>query len=368
MLKKILKNRKIRNIILKTNPSYAILTLQITMLFIVFNLLTNGQASDSNSILSVKGVKEIAPKIKASERKLLNIKIESEAWIERKTNISDPCESWLRTPIYLSSTAWLDGSPDSKMRVDVHKQVLEWINGAAPYSETSYSESFDGKYGRFVTHSSGYNGQTFPAKRGRILPNSPEGLKNGWTRRFIGIYFTSNFYFSGRGFTFSDIFDWIDDPNTTVPACFEFSREAFEGVKCIKITTKGVKNWQTNWWLDPARGFALIGLKEVAIDENGIEHLKEYIKVDKLKEVTDGIWWPMEASMISPTISATKGVEKTWDRFVWRASSVVANDPNFNESIFTAPFPKGYSVDDEVASRKYRVGEDPNAPKEQPKK
>jgi len=36
---------------------------------------------------------------------------------------------------------------------------------------------------------------------------------------------------------------------------------------------------------------------------------------------------------------------------------VVANDPNFDETIFTVPFPDGYLIDDKVAGKKYIVGQ-----------
>jgi hypothetical protein len=46
----------------------------------------------------------------------------------------------------------------------------------------------------------------------------------------------------------------------------------------------------------------------------------------------------------------------------------VANDPDFNEGIFTIHFPKGYTIDDKITGKRYKVGEELNAPKEQPKK
>lgn len=48
---------------------------------------------------------------------------------------------------------------------------------------------------------------------------------------------------------------------------------------------------------------------------------------------------------------------KPWKRIVYRASKVVANDPNFDESVFTVPFPEGYKVEDKIEGRTYTVGE-----------
>ena len=333
------------------------------LLLVVFFLLLiipiDVQAKEQGSVVATKELKELAEKIKAAENGLSNVKIESEAWVETKTDLSDPCEPWQRTPIYVSSTAWFDGHPGGKARVDVQKEILEWQEGAAPYAEESYSVGFNGQYGRFVRHSIGHSGKTFLAKEGRIIPESPKSLKAGWCHEFTGIHFTLNFYFSGRVLTFSDLFGGIDDPKTAVPAHFEFNWEEFEGAPCIMIASKGTKRFQESWWLDPSRGFALLGHDNISIREDGSERVSTRIRVTKLKEVTPGIWWPMEATHISSPLKSGDPYTRT----VYHASNVVANDPNFADSIFTVPFPDGYLIDDQVAGKKYRAGEDPNASK-----
>lgn len=102
--------------------------LQIAIFFILLALPAVVQAEKAPLPLSAEDVKALIPQIEAAEKKPFNIKIESEAWVERKTS-SDPCEPWQRTPIYWSSTAWSDGHSNSKMRVDINKQVLEWQDG-----------------------------------------------------------------------------------------------------------------------------------------------------------------------------------------------------------------------------------------------
>jgi hypothetical protein len=57
---------------------------------------------------------------------------------------------------------------------------------------------------------------------------------------------------------------------------------------------------------------------------------------------------------------------KPWRKFVYRASTVIANDPNFDESIFTVPFPKGYRVEDKITGKTYVV--DSNIPIAEPNK
>jgi hypothetical protein len=98
--------------------------------------------------------------------------------------------------------------------------------------------------------------------------------------------------------------------------------------------------------------------------EDGHEELVDFVKVTKLEKVSPGIWWPVEIIDVSRPYENGK----PWRKVVYLASNVVVNDPNFDESIYTVPFPKGYLIDDKVTGKKYKVGEEPNAPKEQPKK
>ena len=80
------------------------------------------------------------------------------------------------------------------------------------------------------------------------------------------------------------------------------------------------------------------------------------MKVSKLKEVAPRIWWPMEAYVESDP--GPHQPEEPHTRTVYNASNVVANDPNFDDGIFTVVFPDGYLIDDQVAGKKYRVGEE----------
>ncbi len=343
---------------------YAKAILQVAISFILLSFSVATQAEESRSALSITELTDLAPKIEAVESSLINIKLDSEVWVETKADLSDPCEPWQRTPIYASCTAWFEGHPEGRVRVDMHKQVLKWRDGAAPYGESSYSAGFDGQYGRVVHHTTGHSGKTHLIKEGKIFPDAPNCLTTGWCEGFTGRAFSLNFFFSEEGYTFSDLFRWADDPNTKVLSSFEFMREVFQRVKCIKMASRGTKRSQQSWWLDPSRGFALLGYKWTGVYEDGSERLIRFIKVSTLKKVAPGIWWPTQVT----SVRASFEPGEPYRRFVYRASNVVANDPNFADSIFTVPFPDGYLIDDKVAGRKYRVGEDPNAPKNQSKK
>ena len=289
---------------------------------------------NSKSILSVQELKYLASLIEAAEKKPRNIKIESESWMETKSDFSDPCHPWQRTPIYCSLTAWVDGGPEGKERVDVHKEVNKWINGPAPYGEESYSMSFDGQNGRYIQ-----------AQKGEIVPGRPNRLGNGGYDS--GIHWSLPF-FDGEIYRFSKIFELASDPNSEAASELEFTVEEFEGAECIKIRSR---LYDVTYWLDPSHGFALRGRKSIARYQDGHEELVELVKVTKLKEVATGIWWPTE--IIS--ISRPYATGEPWRRFVYRTSSIIVNNPNFDNNIFTPAFPKGYKVDDKVTGKKYVV-------------
>jgi hypothetical protein len=346
---------------------YKKLTLLAATVFISLGSSAIAQAKEPKLHLSVEEIKALIPEVEAVERSISNIKIDSEAWIERKAS-SDPCEPWERTPIYVASTAWFDGRPKGKARVDVHKQVAKWIDGPAPYGEESYSVSFDGQYGRVVDRTFSHSGKTHVSKRGELLHNAPKRLWSIWCNAYTGAQFSLHFFFNDEdeARTFSQFFKATTSAAVVEANAIEVIFEEFEGVECIKLGSGETKYGHKIWWLDPSRGFALLGHEHTNILKDGSQWLILRIKVSRLKEVAPGIWWPVEAYAESEP--GPHHSDEPYTRMVYRASNVVANNPNFDESIFTVPFPDGYLIDDQVAGRKYKVGEDPNAQKNQSKK
>jgi hypothetical protein len=302
--------------------------------------------------LSLEEVKALIPTIEAAEKNVYNLKVDAESWVEEKTSASEP---WQKTPIYVSCTAWMDGSPDGKIKVDVHKENLKWTDGAAPYLDRSYSVSFDGINTKYVEYTTGYSGKTFSKKEGQILPGAPECLTSNTVGSCVGLRFTTNFFFSSEkeNMSFSKAFRAAISPEvqTGKSVQFEFSYEEKNGVLCLKFSTKPAKWGRETWWFDPNRGFALIDFLHTNTDKDGIEHVVSDIRVSKLQEVTPGVWWPTEVFVESEP----RDPNAPYKRTVYRALNVVVNAPNFDESIFTVPFPKDYRVEDKVTGKKYVV-------------
>jgi len=321
----------------------------------VFNSSIASGTEQTAPVLSLEEMKRFASEIREVESRIKNMKIESEAWIEEKVSL-DLSVAWQRTPVCVSATSWFDGNPQKKARIDVHKEVLRWMQSVHPYSEKSYSMGFDGQTCRVAYHTVGTPTNMTSSREGKILPNASKNLTSEWFRRVTGLSFTTNFFFHPKeGYTFSDLFAWATDPNSVAASTFELSYEEFQGANCIKISTKtNERGWRKDWWLNPNQGFALLGHDYIDVSEYGQVKIIRSIRVDKLEQVATGIWWPMKVSMIS----RPSGEDKPYERFVYNASRVIVNNPNFDDSVFTITFPTGYMIDDKVQGKTYRVGQE----------
>lgn len=337
--------------------------LLLTFLF----LLNTGTAKETVHELSVEELKAVAQSMRAVEDVLLNVRIDSNCWFERGPSSSGP---WERTPVCFSTTAFFENISSSRARIDFHKDVVRWENGAAPYLQRSYSVGFDGVQGRRREISSSHSGKIFDRDRGSILAEAPLQLTSCGKITGIG----ASLFFHYRNMPaplpkrFSVSFEGAADPNYFLsvlaaadpkylnrkPLKHEVVLEELRGIQCIKAACIPDDSFRQEWWLDPNRGFALLRFDDLRKDKDGNEQVKSSINVTKLEEVAENIWWPMEAYFVQ----CPRETDKPWKRIVYRASNVVANDPNFDESIFTIPFPEGYLIDDQVAGRKYKVGEE----------
>jgi hypothetical protein len=286
---------------------------------------------------------ELVSKIAAQEKKLLNLKVESELRVERRKSGSD---QWERTPVLLAVTAWYNGLPGSKARVDVDQEILEWEDGAAPFIESSYSVAFDGQYGRNAIHKKGPVGELSDSHRGVISPDVPPELRTRWTSRATGVAFSTFFYYNEESEKFSDaLAKAISYENAEVT----ISQEVFQQVDCTRITYGDASAGHESFWLDPDRGFALMGYKNVNVTKDGRKIVVRSDWVTKLTEAAPGIWFPTEAyHEWAPILSEDETYET---RMHYVASAVTANDSTFDESIFTLTFPPGYRIRDKTGRR-----------------
>jgi hypothetical protein len=232
--------------------------------------------------------------------------------------------------------------------------------------------------------SSSYSGKKFARHSGRILPEEPFDLKSSWYDQLTGVHASLFFHYRNVPAPFpkrfSAHFDAAVDPKSAMKALAEIDPnylnyepavkckivyEKLRGIDCVKMAYIRIgSSSREDWWLDPKLGYALLRYVNIRANRDGSEQVMSSIDVTRLKEVAKGIWWPMEACFVQ----SPREAGKPWKRIVYQASHVVANDPDFNEGIFTIHFPKGYTIDDRVTGKRYKVGEDTNTLKEQLKK
>jgi len=333
------------------------LVLVITLFVLIIDIT---RADNSQVILSAEEVKHLISKIEDAEKSLLNIKVESEAWMEESPSPSGP---WERTPVHVTATSWFSELSKSKARVDVHSEiskVRDGNSGSYSYTEQNYTASYDGQFGKIIYHKYGNVGKPLYIKRGEVLSDAPRIFNGRRTGAVTGLRFTTNYFFADRPDreSFSQYFKIAISPEALEADAFEIVREEYNDIQCIKFSLKKSKSFRMTWWFDPSRGFALLKYENIRILENRSEMLDSRITIGKLKKIGDNIWWPVEGTIESDRRKSGEPYQRT----VYRASKVVANDPNFDEAVFTVPFPDGYLIDDQVAGRKYTVGEEPNAP------
>ena len=328
---------------MKKNSLY-VAGITILSLFLFANSLVIGQITEEMR----SEIGKIHDVIRSEEKRVLNIKVDSECWKEKW----DPENNkWVKaTEQYMSCTSWFNGLPKSKTRIDVHKEILKWVDGDAPYAEDVYSMGFNGQSARKVHHRSGPVNKTFEMREASITPEPSKDLYWPWYNVATGARFSLFLFHNSSGLLMSDIFKIPD--TGVVNLRLEFIHEKFEGVECVKYGTgfhPGIG--EQAYWFDPSRGYALIGARHVNIKKDGTEWLIELIKVEELKEVSKGIWWPTKATSEGEDPSTGE-----LSRSVYQASNVVINDPAFNEEVFTVPIPSGYYVEDKINNISYRSG------------
>lgn len=335
----------------------------ILLSFLFISVKINAEETESNE-LSADELRFIAQSMKMVEDSLFNVRIDSNAWVEQGPSPSGP---WVRTPVCWSTTAFFGNISSNQARIDFHKNVSRWENGAAPYFEKSYSVCFNGKQGRTKEISSSYNGNTFNKKKGEILSEAPVQITS--CSRITGIEASMFFYYRNMPSPFpkrfSANFVAAADPNSFLSSLSASDAnyvnlksnvkgriviEKFREIQCIKISCENGSLLQ-RWWINPNRGFALLRFEDLRRDSNGNEQIKRSIDVKKLKEVAEDIWWPMEAYFVE----SPHETGQPWERIVYQAYNVVANDPNFDESVFTISFPRGYRIDDKVNKKSYII-------------
>ena len=121
----------------------------------------------------------------------------------------------------------------------------------------------------------------------------------------------------------------------------EISTEEYAGVECIKIRTpSSIKKMAESWLLDPNRGFLLVGYEHKSIKRDGTELINK-VKITKAVEAAPGVWFPVEATVLSGPSFATSW---TYRKSFFKAKNVQVNVAGLDEKTYRISFPEGTRV------------------------
>jgi hypothetical protein len=270
--------------------------------------------------------------IEVNEMKLLNVRVEGRCRSEE----FDPGSQQWELVLDESVTAWYEGVPLGKRRIDHHKSISKWINGTTPFLEEEYTSAYNGQIK-----------QTLWTKRGssKAPPTSPHGeIEKGMRKELMNEYATGWTYSLYGAFEISGRLSTVFRlPKNQL----NVNAVTFNGVNCIQlqvILPSGMP--AITCYFDPGREYALLGVERSS--GNGV--LVEKWKVDSLVEAAPGVYYPSQATWESLSQDG-----KVVRRQTYQASAVVANDSNFSDDLFTIKWPPKTRVRDLITTNKYVV-------------
>ena len=290
-------------------------------------------------------LERILEKLESAERGIMNVQVIDFSLTSER--LEPGTTQWTPWEFAINGTAWRNGLRNSKARVIVTRRVMEWENGLAPWVQLSEDIGYDGRFGRIARHSGGpMGGRPVPTHTGEILADPPAALNDRYQEFADGTSFTLAY--------------GMDDKGTLLSQSIRKASAAGRKLLVSEVVVGNehfVRIANTNptypvfYLLDPSRGYALRGV-EKTVRKNGAWDVIEKIDISKLTEAAPGIWFPLQA--IWEGRRPSNLAERL--RFHYKASSVIVNDPNFDEAIFTVPFPDGYRVVDSPGATQFVAG------------
>ncbi len=295
--------------------------------------------------------------ISKTEQSIANITVEASAVEEHLI-----ADHWVAQPITVALLARYDRIPGGKVRIDVRDEVLKWIEGDGPYSQSSYSVAYNGKSSTLLHISGGPLGRTGPDTTALITPGRAPILAGHLQFASGARYHLSHWHphiggglevgcRSLSGYIKEYLAEWERADGTKV----QIEQDKREGVDAIRLSIRNRFNLEITWWLDPKRGHNLIGHRQAQYDKQGVMRaVNEEDQVVMLEKVVDRgdekLWYPTEVYHYFPSDPG-----ETRRRFHYKATRVVLNDPAFNDAVFDIVIPPGHFVDDRINNRRYQI-------------
>jgi hypothetical protein len=300
-------------------------------------------AEDGDALLST-----LQQGIQAAERALLNLRVDGTCRVERWNQQQ---QKWEVTN-ERSVTAWYDGMPGGKIRIDVHKSRAAWRDGPVPFLEESYGLAWNGHMGQKLVTETGSPDDPVRALSGEITSTLSPALRSecatGWAQSLYGVFepyggrLSVAFVHASRGLV------ELRTAETT-----------YNRIKCVQLQYFIQRKLVHTWYIDPARNYALVGGQTIAGD--GVTFNRT---VDALAEPASGVYYPSKAHL---DIRAADG--SNYEQSTFEATRIVANDPSFSDDVFTIKWPVGTTVEDKIAKNVFVAGKGeakPEVPEQRP--
>jgi hypothetical protein len=278
--------------------------------------------------------KDVILHIQTEEDSLRNLTVHSSI----KAELWNPQTKEFVTQNENDVVAFFTGKPGSLARVNFLKKKMR-MPRTNSYLIEKESDAYNGKFGtKLFSGVMDTTGATEP-RRGMVLNRRPEvfvgvvGYATGWQMSIFG-------FGEAKALRLSEM---LGHSSTDITA----KSIEFGGQPAIELSTTSHGGQSQRWVFDPHRGFALLRYERLVQD-----FVFMRISVDKLAEAAPGIFYPIIGTY--ETMSQKGPIERS----TLSVTSVVANDPKFDESVFTIRWPAGTVVQDTIKDVTYTAGAD----------
>jgi hypothetical protein len=300
------------------------------LLVLVVSLTAIG---DDNEAL----LRSLRQAVELNENRLLNLRVDGrcywEIWDEQAKTWNYGGETTV--------TAWRLGVQSDKARIDYHQRFLPLEDGPAPYTDESFVVANNGSVNQTLFTKTGVPESPLAHPRGHIdakrEPSLDTECATGWQH---SIYGASGLV--GGTVRFSTVFA----PETRRVVNLRARQTEFNRTACLELKY-GIRGFEATCYFDPTRNYAMLGGER---SRNGV--VIDRWTVEKLLEPDSALYYP--AKVITYVFSPN-GQPRS--RGTYEASTVVANDPNFRDDIFTIQWPVGTVVHDKISGITFTVGQ-----------
>lgn len=283
----------------------------------------------------------IMPAIKKAEKSIQNLEVEFELSGQQKP-LNSASDDWKDSGQYAKVRLLSDGKRKGKIKIDV---FIEKRRGGT-INERSYTLSYNGKQGKKLLHGKTLKGKTSEVKECTILSSRSDTIRSEMAALQYAEPFILNFLGFSRDGGFSKYLKPFMDPKVKPPVNFSRNIDLvkFEDTKCVRIQIKAAGVCGTTYWLDPAKNYAPLAMKNFDLNKEGQEVNAFSEKVLEFKKISDHVWFPVK------TQEEASGI-KTAGRWTITVSEVRINIKDLRDVDFDLSIPDGYKIIDKRAKK-----------------